>query len=239
MAGHSKWANTKHRKERADKKKGKIFSRIMKEIISSVKQGGSDPKTNSKLRVAIQKAKEVNLPNENIERNIKKASNTDQQDYNELLYELYGFGGVGILVDVMTDNKNRTSGDIHIAINKCGGTIVPPGSVSYNFERKGIFRIAKSRTNEDDLFTLATEAGAEDFSSDEDHYVIVTSVEAFIQVKEALEKANLSYEEAGLEYIPKVVVEVNDELADQNIALIEWLENLDDVDAVFHNMKIT
>src|SRR5579871_6685830 len=109
MAGHSKWANIKHRKERADKKKGKIFSRIMKEIISAVKQGGSDPKSNSKLKIAIQKAKDANLPSDNVERNIKKAASSDTQDYIEMTYELYGYGGVGIIVDIMTDNKNRTS----------------------------------------------------------------------------------------------------------------------------------
>jgi YebC/PmpR family DNA-binding regulatory protein len=115
MAGHSKWANMKHRKERADKKKGKIFSRIMKEIISAVKQHGPDPKSNSKLRAAIQKAKDANLPNENIERNIKKAASADANDYVSMTYELYGYGGVGMIVDIMTDNKNRISADIHIA----------------------------------------------------------------------------------------------------------------------------
>jgi YebC/PmpR family DNA-binding regulatory protein len=238
MEGHSKWANTKYRKERADKKKGKIFSRIMKEIISAVRQGGADPKSNSKLRTAIQKAKDANLPSENVERNIKKASSTDQQDYSELLYELYGFGGVGILVEVMTDNRNRSAAEIQIAVNKCGGTIVAPGAVVYNFEHKGVFRIAKERVGEDELFLLVTEAGAEDFSSDADHYIVITSVEEFARVKEALKKANLPCEEAGLEFLPKIWVEVNDAQADENIALIEWLENLDDVDAVFHNMKI-
>lgn len=239
MAGHSKWANTKHRKERADKKKGKIFSRIMKEIISAVKQGGPDVKANNKLRAAIQKAKEANLPSDNIERNIKKASTADQSDYTEMSYELYGYGGVGLVVDIMTDNKNRISSDIRIATNKCGGTIATPGAVSYNFDRKGQIVVAKSAISEDELFLLATEAGADDFSVTEDGYAITTSVEAYVGVKEAIEKHGLKCEEAGLVMIPKTWVEVSDADADLNIALIEWLENLDDVDAVYHNMKIS
>src|SRR3990167_10602916 len=157
MAGHSKWANIKHRKERADKKKGKIFSRIMKEIISAVKQGGPDLKSNSKLRIAIQKAKDANLPTDNIERNIKKAASADTSDYTEMTYELYGFGGVGLVVDIMTDNKNRIASEIRIAINKCGGTIATPGAVSYNFDRKGLIRVDKSTIDEDALFLLASD----------------------------------------------------------------------------------
>lgn len=238
MAGHSKWANIKHRKDRADKKKGKIFSRIMKEIISAVKQGGPDPKTNSKLRVAIQKAKDGNVPNDNVDRNIKKAASSDQQDYVSMTYELYGYGGVGIVVDIMTDNKNRISSDIRIATNKCGGTVATPGAVAYNFDRKGVIRVPKAQMKEDDLFLLATENGAEDFASDEENYIITTSIEAFVKVKDAVEAAGCKCEEAGLEMVPKSWVEVSDENADLNIALIEWLENLDDVDAVYHNMKV-
>ncbi len=238
MAGHSKWANIKHRKERADKKKGKIFSRIMKEIISAVKQGGADLKTNSKLRAAIQKAKEANIPNDNVERNIKKAAQFDTQDYTSMTYELYGFGGVGLIVDIMTDNKNRISSDIRIATHKCGGTIATPGAVAYNFDRKGIIRVAKSSGNEDDLFLLVSELGADDFAAVDEAYVITTPVETFTSVQEALAKAGAKIEEAELAMVPKTWIEVNDQDADSNIALIEWLENLDDVDAVYHNMKI-
>jgi YebC/PmpR family DNA-binding regulatory protein len=238
MAGHSKWANIKHRKERSDKKKGKIFSRIMKEIISAVKQGGPDVKSNSKLRAAIQKAKDGNLPNESVERNIKKASSPDTQDYSEMTYELYGYGGVGLVVDIMTDNRNRIASDIRIATNKCGGTIATPGAVSYNFDRKGLLRIAKTAFAEESLFILATECGADDFIVEEETYLIITPVGAFAGMKEALEKAGGKCEEAELAMIPKNWVEVSDEDANSNIALIEWLEGLDDVDAVYHNMKI-
>ncbi len=239
MAGHSKWANIKHRKERSDKKKGKIFSRIMKEIISAVKQRDSDPKTNAKLRIAIQKAKDANVPNENVERNIKKASSGDTQDYTAMTYELYGFGGVGLVVDIMSDNKNRVSSDIRIATNKCGGTIATPGSVSYNFERKGVIRIDKTSAKEDDLFLLVSESGADDFCVEDETYLIITPIEAFAAVKEAIEKSGAKIEEAELAMVPKTWVEVDDATADSNIALIEWLENLDDVDAVYHNMKIS
>jgi len=238
MAGHSKWANIKHRKERSDKKKGKIFSRIMKEIISAVKQGGPDIKSNSKLRVAVQKAKDANLPNDNVDRNIKKAASSDTQDYSSMTYELYGYGGVGLIVDIMTDNKNRISADIQIATKKCGGTIATPGAVAYNFDRKGLIRVPKTAAKEDDLFMLATENGADDFAVEEETYLITTPVEAFLKVKEAIESTGIKCEEAELAMFPKTWVEVNDEDADSNITLIEWLENLDDVDAVYHNMKV-
>ena len=239
MAGHSKWANIKHRKDRADQKKGKIFSRIVKEIISAVKQGGADPKSNTKLRVAIEKAKIANVPNENVERNIKKASSPDTQDYSEMTYELYGYGGVGLIVDIMTDNKNRISSDIRIATNKCGGTVATPGAVAYNFDRKGVILVSKSSIEEDALFLLISEHGAEDLTSEDDVYKVITPVEAFYKVKEAIEAAGGKCEEAELAMVPKTWVETSDENADLNIALIEWLEKLDDVDAVYHNMRIS
>ena len=238
MAGHSKWANMKHRKERSDKKKGKIFSRITKEIISAVRQGGPDPKGNSKLRLAIQKAKDANMPNENLDRNIKKAASSEGQDFFEMMYELYGYGGVGILVDILSDNKNRISSEIHIATKEKGGSLAGPGSVSYNFERKGVFRLPKTCMAEDDLFFLVSEAGAEDFRAEEEHFLVVTSVENFGAVQDALHGANIKPEEAALERVAKVLVEVSDEDANSNMALIEYLEDLDDVDAVFHNMKV-
>lgn len=210
----------------------------MKEIISAVKQGGADIKSNSKLRIAVQKAKDVNMPNENVERNIKKASSADQQDFTEMSYELYGFGGVGIIVDILTDNRNRISGEIQIAVNKNGGTIATPGAVSYNFDRKGLIKVLKSAISEDDLFLLVSEAGADDFSSEDEVYVITTPVKSWNEVKEAIEARGLKCEEASLAMIPKSLVEVSDEEADKNIALIEFLENIDDVDEVFHNMKV-
>ncbi|MBI5346309.1 MAG: YebC/PmpR family DNA-binding transcriptional regulator [Chlamydiae bacterium] len=234
MSGHSKWANIKHRKERSDKIKGKIFSRLAKEIISAVRQGGSDPKANTKLKIALQKAKEANLPNDVIDRNVKKASSQDQQDFIEMSYELYGYGGVGIIVDIMTDNKNRIASEIRIAINKCGGTIAAPGSVAFNFDRKGVIRILKSDAKEEELFLIATDSGAEDFKVEDDHFVIITQPEDLYKVKDGIKVKS----ECSLEMLPKSFVECSDENTEANIKLIEWLENLDDVDAVFHNMKI-
>lgn len=237
MAGHSKWANIKHRKERADAKKGKVFSRITKEIISAVKQGGPDPKANPRLRLVLQKAKVANLPNENIERNIKKAASADQIDFSEVVYELYGYGGVGIIVEIMTDNKNRTASDIRIATNKRGGTIANPGAVMFNFDRKGVIRIDKKKADEDTLFLAAGGAGADDFEVTEEAYVVTTPPDALFQVKEKIDEMGIQVEEAELEMIPKTFVECNEEDAKANLALIEWLEDLDDVDAVYHNMR--
>jgi YebC/PmpR family DNA-binding regulatory protein len=238
MAGHSKWANIKFRKGKADALKGKLFSRITKELISAVKQGGPDPKNNPKLRLVLQKAKAANLPNENVERNIKKATSADQADYSEVTYELYGYGGVGIIVEMMTDNRNRAASDIRIATNKRGGTIAAPGSVTFNFDRKGVIQVLKTKGSEDELFLLATEAGAEDFEASDDRYIITTPSELLFQVKEKLEQGGITSEEAELEMIPKVMVECTAEQAKDNLALIEWLEALDDVDVVTHNMKL-
>lgn len=234
MAGHSKWANIKHRKERADKIKGKLFSRLAKEIISAVKQGGSDLKSNTKLKLVIQKAKGANLPNDVIERNIKKASAKDVQDYFEMTYELYGYGGVGLIVDIMTDNKNRMASDIRIATNKCGGTIAAPNSVAFNFMKKGIIKVSKKLIHEDELFMKATELGAEDFLVEEEFYKIIAEPENLHKVKDGLNTQC----ESAFEMIPKSLIEPSDEDIDSNIKLIEFLENLDDVDAVYHNMKI-
>lgn len=238
MAGHSKWANIKHRKGRSDAIKGKLFSKAAKEIISAVKLGGPDPNSNPRLRLAIQKARAVNMPNDNVERNIKKASNADQADYHELTYELYGHGGVGIIADVMTDNKNRISSEMRIATNKRGGTIASPGSVAFNFDRKGVIQIAKKNALEEELFLAATEAGAEDFEATEDMYIITTDPTQMLAVKDAINHLGFPSEEAELKMLPKSFIDCDVETAKANLALIEWLEDLEDVDAVFHNMNI-
>lgn len=237
MAGHSKWANIKHKKERADAKKGKVFSRIAKEMISAVKQGGPDLKSNAKLRLVLQKAKSANFPADNIERNIKKAASSDQSDFSELTYELYGHGGVGIIVDAMTDNKNRTASDMRIATNKKGGTIASPGSVAYNFDRKGVIQIPKDQGDEETLFLQATEAGAEDFDLAEEMFMVITAPDALFEVKEKLEADGVKCEEASLEMIPKTTVDCSEEDQKSNQELIDFLEALDDVDVVFHNMN--
>lgn len=238
MSGHSKWANIKRRKEKSDAKKGKMFSRVSKEIINAVKLGGSaDVKTNARLRLAVQKAKEINYPLDNMERLIKKASSGEQEIYHEMQYELYGHGGVGIILDIMTDNKNRISTDIHVATNKKGGTVTVPGAVAYNFDRKGIIAISKEHAVEDELFAAAINAGAEDFASEDEEYIITTAPADLYAVKEAVEALGFPVDEAAIEMVPKNYVEVDEKTAAANNALIEWLEGIDDVDAVFHNMK--
>lgn len=239
MAGHSKWANIKHRKGKADAKKGKIFSRIAKEIISAIKVGGNaDPKSNPRLRIALQKAREANVPNEIIDRNIKKASNADQADFHEVTYELYGYGGVGIIIDAMTDNKNRLASEMRIATNKRGGNIASPGAVAFNFDRKGVIQISKKHGVEDELFLVTTDAGAEDFESTDDAYIITTDPTLLYTVKEAIHKLGFQCDESSLEMIPKTLVDVDIETAKANLALIDWVESLDDVDAVYHNMTL-
>jgi YebC/PmpR family DNA-binding regulatory protein len=238
MAGHSKWANIKHRKGRADAKKGKAFSRVAKEIISAVKMGGSDQKNNPRLRVAVQKAREINFPSENIERNINKAMNADQADYSEVMYELYGYGGVGIIVEAMTDNRNRLASDIRIATNKRGGHIASPGAVAFNFDRKGIIQVAKKNALEAQLFSVAIEGGAEDFDATDDLFMIITDPTSLAQVKDAIAQSETEIEAFSLEMIPKTHVECDEEAVKDNLALIEWLENIEDVDTVYHNMKL-
>ncbi|MFZ4098827.1 MAG: YebC/PmpR family DNA-binding transcriptional regulator [Chlamydiia bacterium] len=239
MAGHSKWANMKHRKGRADAKRGKAFTRVTREIINAVKQGGPDPKNNPKLRSAILKAKEVNLPNENIERNIKKASHADQEAYTDFIYELYGYGGVGLLVIGMTDNKNRLASDIRIATNKRGGTVAAPGSVLFNFEHKGLIHIEGPGSDRaEDLFMVSSEAGAEDIEPEEEGVtLVVTAPEELIQVKDVLTEAGFTVREAEQQYLPKVRMACSEEQAQLNQALIDWLEELDDVDEVIHNRE--
>lgn len=238
MAGHSKWANIKHKKARADAKKGKVFSRVAKEIISAVKVGGPDPKANPRLRLVLQKAKTQNVPNDIIDRNIKKASEADQADFDELTYELYGHSGVGIICDAMTDNKNRLASEMRIATNKKGGSIATPGSVSFNFDRKGVIQISLDHAVEEELFNASIEAGAEEFEKEEETFVITTDPTMLYEVKEAIEGLGYQCDDASLEMIPKTSVECDLEAAKANLELIEWLEGIDDVDVVYHNMII-
>lgn len=237
MAGHSKWANIKYRKERADAKKGKAFSRVVKEIISAVKVGGSDPKTNIRLRAAIQKAKSLNMPNENVERNIKKAASNDQADFETVIYEIYGYGGVGIIVVAVTDNKNRTASDIRIAINKRGGTLSEPGSVIYNFKQQGVMRISQENRDKEDLFLLAIEAGAEDLEEDDDKLLVITNPSDLFKIKESLENFGIICFEEEIIYSPIHEIECSKEDQEFNIKLIEWLEDISDVEEVYSNMK--
>ncbi|MFZ0565116.1 MAG: YebC/PmpR family DNA-binding transcriptional regulator [Chlamydiales bacterium] len=238
MAGHSKWANIKHKKERADAQKGKIFSRMAKEIISAVKIGGPDPKSNPRLRLAIQKAKSANVPVDNIERNIKKAAGSGKEDFVELTYEMYGHGGVGIVIEILTDNKNRIASDMRIATHKRGGTIAQPGSVLFNFERKGVIQVEKESSDEGTLFQIALEAGAEDLEVATEGYMITTDPSELYTVKERLDEKGIAVAEADIEMIPNTLIECDEKTSQANQDLIAWLEELDDVRAVYHNMDL-
>jgi len=238
VAGHSKWANIKHRKEKADKLKGKLFSRVAKEIISAVKVGGDDMKSNPRLRLAIQHAKEVNFPNDSIERNIKKAMNPDQADYVSQSYELYGHGGVGLIVEAMTDNKNRTASDLRIATNKRGGTLAEPGAVSYSFDRKGVAHYPATLDGTA-LFEAAIESGAEDFETSEEGYLVTTAPTELYLVKDQLQAKGYTALEAEITMIPQHTIACDAEAREANQALIDWLEDLDDVTVVYHNMDLS
>ncbi len=237
MAGHSKWANIKHRKERADQKKGKIFSQIIKELITAVKIGGSDPKTNAKLRLVLEKAKKAGVPKENIDRNLKKAAHGSSEEYTEVVYELYGHAGVGILAVALTDNKNRTASFMRIATNKKGGSIASPGSVSYNFTRKGVLQVAEKEMEEEALFSLAIDSYAEDFAVIEEGYVICTKMEDLYAMKDLLEEKQVVCD-ASIEFLPNISVSCDDEQTQANLELIQFLEDIEDVDAVYHNMEL-
>ena len=203
-----------------------------------MKQGGVDVKNNSKLRVVLQKARVVNMPNDIVERNIKKAASSEQADYFEMVYELYGHGGVGMIIEVMTDNKNRIASDMRIATNKRGGVIATPGSVTFNFDRKGVIQVLQKNAIEEDLFLVASDAGAEDFEAVDEIFLITTAPEHLYQIKELLDQKGFQTETVEYEWIPKNYIECSAEDQAANLALVEWLENNEDVDAVTHNMKI-
>ncbi|MEM8629083.1 MAG: YebC/PmpR family DNA-binding transcriptional regulator [Chlamydiota bacterium] len=237
MAGHSKWANIKHKKERADQKKGKLFSQLTKELISAVKAQGSDPKTNPRLRALLEKAKKAGLSKETIERNLKKATDPKTGQYVEVTYELYGHGGVGILALALTDNKNRTASSMRIATQKRGGAIASPGSVSYNFQQKGTLYVPKDSVEEDALFLLATDLGAEDFLVEEEGYLLLVPAESLYSLKEALDEEGIS-SEPSLEFLPKTTVKCGKEEQEANEALIDFLDADEDIHRIYHNMAL-
>ena len=239
MSGHSKFANSKHKKERNDAAKGKIFTVIGREIAVAVKEGGADPANNSKLRDVIAKAKANNMPNDTIDRGIKKAAgDANAVNYEVLTYEGYGPSGVAIIVDTLTDNKNRTAANVRSAFTKGSGNVGTPGSVSYMFDKKGQIIIDKEECemDPDDLMMLALDAGAEDFSEEEDSYEVYTAPEDFSKVREALEAENIPMLEADVTMIPQTWVELSDpEDIKKLTRILDLLDEDDDVQAVYHN----
>ncbi|MDS1029998.1 YebC/PmpR family DNA-binding transcriptional regulator [Bacillota bacterium LX-D] len=242
MSGHSKWANIKHKKAKMDEKKGKIFTKIGREIIVAVKHGGSDPNTNLLLKNIIQKAKENNMPNDNIQRVIQKASgNLDGQNYEELVYEGYGPAGTAILLDIMTDNRNRTAGEIRHIFSKNGGSLGETGCVAWMFEAKGLFvvDITQFAKDEDELMLLAIEAGAEDVTVEGEEMLIYTAKVDFDMVKDNMLSFGITFSSAEITKIPKNSVVISDlEQAQKIIKLIDLLEDNDDVQAVYSNFEI-
>ena len=239
MSGHSKFANIKHKKEKNDSKKGKIFTIIGREIAVAVKEGGADPDNNSRLRDVIAKAKANNMPNDTIERGIKKAAgDAGSVNYEYVSYEGYGPSGIAIIVDALTDNKNRTAANVRSAFTKGGGSIGTPGCVSYSFDEKGQIIIDKEdcQAESDDLIMLALEAGAEDFQEEEDSYEILTGKAEFSAVREALEDAGIAMAQAEVTMIPQNYVELTAETDVKNLQkILDLLDDEDDVQAVYHN----
>ena len=239
MSGHSKWNNIKNKKAKTDAQKGKIFTKIGKEIAIAVRDGGPDPSANSKLRDLIEKAKSNNVPNDNIERAIKKASGADAVAYEEITYEGYGPSGVAVIVTTATDNRNRTAGEVRHFFDKYGGNMGTSGCVAFMFTDKGVIIIEKDDAiDEDALMEASLEAGAEDFSSDDEVYEIYTEPSDLLAVKEAIVAAGYTVASAELDKIPSsyVTLESDDDIKNMNL-LIEHLEDNDDVQDIFHNWE--
>lgn len=236
MSGHSKWANIKQKKGKTDAARGSIFTKIGREIAIAVKAGGPDPATNSKLRDVISKAKQNNMPNDNIQRSIKKASGElNAVNYEEVTYEGYGVGGVALIVEALTDNKNRTAGDVRHLFDKFGGSLGAIGCVSYMFQKKGVIIVDKQSIGEDELFMLALDAGADDVITDEDVYEITTMPNDLGKVREALEKEKLVILSAAIDMAADNEITPDAHQAETLQKLIDKLEELDDVQNVYHN----
>ncbi len=238
MSGHSKWNNIKHKKDKTDAQKAKIFTKIGKEMIIAIKAGGPDPASNSKLRDLIAKAKSNNVPNDNIERTIKKAAGQTDVDYEELRYEGYGPAGVAVIVNTTTDNRNRTASEVRHYFDKFGGNLGQTGCVSYMFEEKGVIIIMREDVDEDALMEAALEAGASDFVAEEEVFEIYTETDDLGAVREALEGAGYTIESAEESMIPSnyVTLDNEDDIKKMNL-LLEHLEDNDDVQEVFHNCE--
>ena len=238
MSGHSKWHNIQAKKGKADAARGKIFTKLGRELLIAVKEGGPDPAGNSKLKNVIAKCKAANMPNDTINNAIKKAS-TSNENYEEMVYEGYGPCGVAVIVEASTDNKNRTEADVRHVFDKAGGNLGTTGCVSYMFNKKGVIVIEKASTDmdEEELMMLALDAGAEDFEADEEIYEITTEPSDFTAVREKLEEAGLSFVEAEVQMIPTTTVKLEEKDVEKMERLIERLEELDDVANIYHNWE--
>ena len=238
MSGHSKWHNIQAKKGKADAARGKVFTKLGRELLIAVKEGGPDPAGNSKLKGVIAKCKAANMPNDTINNAIKKAS-TSNENYEEITYEGYGPAGVAVIVEAATDNKNRTAADVRHVFDKAGGNLGTSGCVSYMFNKKGVIVIEKEtcKMDEEELMMLAIDAGAEDFSSEEEVYEITTDPSDFTAVREKLEEKGLEFLEAEVQMVPTTTVALDEAGSEKMERLIERLEELDDVSNIYHNWE--
>ena len=238
MSGHSKWHNIQNKKVKADAKRGKIFTKLGKEIMIAVKNGGPVPDTNPKLRDVIAKAKAANMPNDTITRSIKKASGElSGVNYEKIVYEGYGPSGVAVIVETLTDNKNRSAGNVRSAFTKGGGNMGATGCVSFMFQEKGEIVIEKEDKDEEEIMMLALDAGAEDFVSEEEVFIVTTTPEDFGSVREALEAEGIEFLEAAVKMIPDTYTEINEDDAKKFQKMLDLLEDDDDVQDVYHNAE--
>ena len=240
MSGHSKWHNIQNKKGKADAARGKIFTKLGRELMLAVKNGGPSPETNAKLRDAIAKAKAANMPNDTINRSIKKASgDLDAVNYENIVYEGYGPSGVAVIVETLTDNKNRSAGNVRSAFTKGGGNMGTSGCVSFMFQEKGEIVIEREDLDEEEVMMMALDAGAEDFNADEEEvFVITTTPEDFSEVREALEAQGLEFLEAAVKMIPDTYTEIDEEAAKKFQKMLDLLEDDDDVQEVYQNYNI-
>ena len=240
MSGHSKWHNIAAKKGKADAARGKVFTKLGRELLIAVKQGGPDPAGNSKLKDVIAKCKANNMPNDTINNAIKRAAGEGSSaNYEEITYEGYGVNGVAVIVNCNTDNRNRTAADVRHFFDKCGGNLGTTGCVSYMFEKKGVLVIEKEGCpmSEDDLMMAAIDAGAEDFDSQEEVYEITTAPSDFTHVSEELSNLGITFLEAGVEQVPNNYIKLDEKDSERMQKLIDNLEDLDDVIEVFHNWE--
>ena len=239
MSGHSKWSSIKHKKGITDARRGKVFSKLIKEITVAARTGGGDPSGNPRLRTAILAAKSENMPKDNIERAIKKGTGElEGVNYEESIYEGYGPGGAAVLIESVTDNKNRAVADIRHIFSKCGGNLGENGCVSWMFDSKGYIDVEKKAVDEDKLMEMAIEAGAEDVREDNNSFEIITEPDDFESVKTAIDNASIPYVVAEITMLPRTMLELKGKQAEQMIKLMETLEDCDDVQKVYTNADI-
>ena len=242
MSGHSKWATTKHKKAAIDAKRGKLFAKLIKNIEVAARTGGGDPAGNPTLFDAIQKAKKSSVPNENIDRAVKRGSGLEAggADYQTIMYEGYGTGGIAVLVECLTDNRNRAASDVRVAFTRNGGSMADPGSVSYLFSRRGVVIVPKSDSvTEDDVLTAVLDAGAEEVNDLGESFEVISEPGDLVAVRTALQDAGLDYESAERPFLPSVEIDLDEENAKKVFRLIEALEDSDDVQDVYANYSVS